>query len=385
MKKYMLFVAVIMIFIIGVPLFAFVSFSENIKAFSAYGQAINAVVLAFLELLGMAIGIWLLHLYFRRRAQQRFVFEGFSNEAELLTAEQKPINLSKLALEELILQFQSLYNQLRSYTCPNEQSQDHRGLHNWLKQLKGDSFEREDIVLPISNTSDESASASIDILNYLPLEEEVQEQIELFKKALRRMLDSFGTTTSSELASSIMDVVPKGMASVIKFFDMLISPRIVKGIGYLQYGNDKIGITIEIIDQRKHSNVLLHTFWKNSRDIPSGQQGTNAKDMSWLVPYYIELLGPAMCWLVLQMWERKVEHYFSSWPFFRHRFFHWLMHDMDALKKQKAIPFYLLGVLYYGSAEQFDARFDAYKPFFFQTAASYLQKVAKNWWAPTCI
>lgn len=381
MKKYIVSVTVILLLIIVGPIWAFIHFSEWIKEFSTYGQAFTAAVLAFFEVLGIAIGILLIYFYFRRRAQHQFIFEGFCNEAELLTAEQKPINLSKLALEELTSQFQSLYSQLRLYTQRPDQPYIHHGFSRWSKWFPKESSEREDIIFPISGVPYDSNLASVDVWTYLP-SEDVEKQVNSFKKTLEKMFDSLGTETSSELADSITDVAPKGMASMIKFFDMLISPRIVKSIGYLQYQSDKIGITIEIVDFREQSCVSLHTFWKDIQSNASGQPHIDAHDMSWVIPHYMELLGPAMRWLVLQIWGQKVSHKLS-----RHHLFSFIHHaqKQSEREKQKIVMYYLLGALYYSSGEQFPA---LHAPFFFQTAAHYLQKavdqkaVEISWWIP---
>lgn len=381
MKKYIVSVAVILLLIIVGPIWAFIHFSEWIIKYSTYGQAFTAAVLAFFEVLGIAIGILLIYFYFRRRAQHKFIFEGFCNEAELLTAEQKPINLSKLALEELTSQFQSLYSQLRLYTQRPDQPHIHHGFSRWSKWFPREFSEREDIISSISGVSYDSSLASVDVWTYLP-SEDVEKQVNSFKETLGKMFDSLGTETSSELADSITDVAPKGMASMVKFFDMLISPRIVKSIGYLQYQSDKIGITIEIIDLREQSCVSLHTFWKDIQSDAPGQPHIDANDMSWVMPHYIELLGPTMRWLVLQIWGQKVSHKLS-----RHHLFSFIHHaqKQSEREKQKIIMYYLLGALYYSSGEQFPA---IHAPFFFQTAAHYLQKavdqkaVEISWWIP---
>ena len=403
MKRYMMFVASMMMFIVGVSILTFIYFSKNLRDFGSYGQAINTAMFAFLELLGIAVGIWLLHLYFRRRAQHKFIFEGFSNEAEFLTAEQKTLNLSKLALEELISQFHLLYNQLHLYAqrgsgslgdvchdqdtdSPEEQSpvghssqksQNHQRLHRRQKlaELRG-------LLLPTSDISSESTSVSSDIWDYLFSPEEAQEQIEVLEETLSEMVDDIGTTTSPDLASMMTDVVPKSIASVMKFFDMLISPSVVKGIGYLQYQGDQVGITIDIVDLRKQKSLLLHTFWRKITS--SGQEQTGTKDMRSLIPLYIELFGPAMRWLALQVWAQKVGQNFSGRPFSVRHLFHWPPFTLTSHEKeQRANTSYLLGALYCSSAEQ--PEFDPYKRFFLQEATSYLQRAAdekKNWWCP---
>ncbi len=322
-------------------------------------------MLAFLELLGVVVGIWLLHLYFRRRAQHKFVFEGFSNEAEFLKVDQKTLNLSKLALEEMISQFHSLYNELHLYTQqPQSSPQPH---NHCCFHYRDEPTELQELMLPTSDiSSSKSSSVLIDIDMWISLEGILGQIAVVFKKALSEMVKHFSTTISLDLTSSTRDVVPQGMAPVIQLFDMLISPRIVKGIGYLQYQGDKIGITIEIVDLRKQGSALLHTFWAK---VTADQQQSGAKDMSWLAPQYIKLFGPAMRWLVLQIWAQKVDRYFSSWVFFLGNLFH--RHQQQ---KRRAKAAFLLGVLCFRSAEDFEDN----KQFFLQLATNYLQAASQK-------
>jgi hypothetical protein len=72
----------------------------------------NSSILTLLELFGLILAFVLICFVFfqfiRYYFSPQFVFDGFSNDGDLLTDAQKPLQFSKLAWEEFADQFQIL-------------------------------------------------------------------------------------------------------------------------------------------------------------------------------------------------------------------------------------------------------------------------------------
>src|SRR5690349_3272750 len=118
----MLVLIIALIVVVTVP---FIIWGEpKFTTFSHQETGITSFLLASLELIGLVISIaivvFVLYQYIRYRRPYRLVFDAFSNEATLFKNEDKPLNLSILAKEELVRQFKMIYREIKVYKNQSE-------------------------------------------------------------------------------------------------------------------------------------------------------------------------------------------------------------------------------------------------------------------------
>jgi hypothetical protein len=295
------------------------------------GQGLASLILALLELFGLIVALALVFYLFyelvRYYFPRRFIFEGISNESDLVTAELKPMSLNKLALEELANQSQTLSSQLRQYV---NNSSNNSGLVSYLS-LPANA----PLYIPPENLKDlrvYTVSSGFDILDRVKSAEgKVPQQYEL-------------------------------IISIISFLGAIIPPPVVKINAYLQRLGSlpgKVGVTFEFVDVKKRQNTI-HTFWQDEKT-----------DKSELIQWYIELLCPAMRWLVLECFEQGIMLHI---PLVNYIF-------KNYEKMRLATILYLLGILYNASAEEYKKQ----ETFFSQIAIDHFHRASnanQDWYLP---
>lgn len=297
------------------------------------GKGLIPLVLTLLELFGLIIALALVLFLFYQLIKyffpSRFIFEGFSNEADLLSIDQKPLCLSKLAWEELADQSQILTNRLRQYT---DNSINNSSLDSGAKSLPDPQFfmPPRDII----DLSNLIVGPGADILDWV-------------KSAEGKIPTQFGL-----------------LMSIISFLGVFIPPPVVKINAHLQRMGStpgKVGITFEAVDIKKKHN-LIRTFWQDEKI-----------DKSELLQRYEELLGPGMRWLVLECCKQRM---ISHIPLINR-----INIRKGSEKKRQARILYLLGIQFYTSAEEFEAQ----KKAFFQFAVEHFRMASNaklDWYLP---
>ena len=363
---WMLFIAP---FVFIMLIVSFIVWSGFIGDFSKYGQNIASLILAFLELLLIVAFMILLHQYFRDHRPHRFFFDGFCNEADVLKSEQKPVNLSKLAQEELANQFQELYDQMAQYSELYDQQAQYSELYDQQAQYS-DSSQDPVVVLP---NIEKSSSLNIGI--YLPAlkdeDKSIKQAVDVLVEELQDIVNTLGGPIDAS-SNALENIAPQGVGPIMPLIDTLVAPDVFKVTGYLQYKNDEVGITLELASPR-YRKPLIHTFWQKRKhtSLPVKPQSPDSPNDDWLVTDYITLLGPSMRWLMLQIWEKDISQ-------------RKVKGGGTGKEQKEAVMLCLLGAIYYASADQFEE----HKRFFLQSAASCFQKAMTkqheqiSWWVP---
>ena len=80
-----------------------------------------SLIVVIIELCAVAIALVALHHYFRYYRSSVFIFKGFSNAAKLVDIDHVPVDLDKLAREELAYQFRLVYGKLMGAYAEDDQ------------------------------------------------------------------------------------------------------------------------------------------------------------------------------------------------------------------------------------------------------------------------
>jgi hypothetical protein len=328
-----------------------------------------AIILSLLEIFGIIIVISLVHQSIQYRRPRRFVFEGFSNASQFADNQKQSIDLNSLAREEIIFQFQIVYHELQKYA------------DNWMSRKNPISSQRlspstpqpnsdADVYTPLFTKKDLYFESNANIQSSLPIIGEYRSDIsiEIFNiliTQLKQVMKSFGDYNDAfAIANIVGGPAPQEIGFFLRFIDAVFPPKVIKATGHLQYRkslSERVGITLETIDSTTQQFSPSRTIWQPNR----------ASKKS-LTESYIELLSPAMRWLVLMFWEQEVEPKLKFDYFGSKSFTHQQLH---------ARFLYLLGSLYRATAKQFPT----YSNFFNQLAIEHLRRASnedKNCWLP---
>lgn len=363
--KRILAIVVLVIVLVAVVFAAFViSGGTRFSSVSSNEQLITSFLLASVELIGLVVSIALviliLYQYIRFRRPYRLVFEAFSNESNLVNAENKPLNLSILAQEELARQFKIIYRGLKKFTDKDGQE---------IEALAVDELYIEED----SSRSDTGKYIFAGLIKQSGM-------IEDLKEVIKDLQDPEGIN----LMQLVGEFVPKEVSPIMKFIEAIFPPHVIRATGHLQAKSDqsrRAGITFEFVDLGSQRNLLVRTLrWQSSecKEDPvdtalsahsniSNETSTNEES-----DHYIELLIPAMCWVALMFLEQKL---ISNVPFKNHIL---KAHE----KRRKARIYYLIGALYYIHS----IRLKTYNDFYRQLAVEHLrlaQITDKNWSLPS--
>ncbi len=356
MRRFLIIVLLIIVFILLVTIPFYLWGIERFVAFSEQEKIISDIILPTLELIGIFVAVvivvTILFQYFRYRRPYRLVFEAFSNEPELIDTEKKPLNLSILAQEELERQFRIIYNELNGYSD---------------RKKKSKSFE----ALVADELYIEEEALGNKIGNYVSVDQiKKSGLIEDLKNVIKFLKDPKGMN----LISLVGEIAPKEAAPVMKFIEAVIPPHIIKATGYLQWRSskaDKVGMTFKYEDLSNQRNLMVRTIWWQSSEksatathiqtsFPS--RAANNTLTYKVTEQYFELLSPAMYWTALIFWEQKL---ISHVPPLNHIF-------KNRERRRQARILYLLGSLYYAHAEQYHAN----NTFFYQLAVEHFRQAS---------
>ena len=357
----MVLLIILLVVVVTVP---FIIWGETRFAFFSHQEkGITDFLFASLELIGLvvsiAIVVFILYQYIRYRRPYRLVFEAFSNESDLVDTENKPLNLSILAQEELVRQFKIIYSDLKGYS--DQGSQDFEAL------VADELYIEEEL-------------SGNDVGKYVSADQiKKGGMIEDLKEVIRDLKDPKGIN----LMNLVGEIAPKEVTPFMKFIEAIFPAHVIRAIGHLQCKSDKsgrVGITFEFVDLGSQRNLMVRTLrWQSSDNIevsadttpPAESNIANETLTNKRTDYYIELLSPAMYWVALMFWEQK------------------LLSDISLInrilkvreKRRKARILYLIGALYYAHADQFKA----YSSFFCQLAVEHFRPALiadANWGLP---
>jgi hypothetical protein len=307
-------------------------------------------LLALLEPLGMIFVLYLilfiLFQFIGPYFSPRIIFEGLSNEADLLAADLKPINFSKLAWEELVDQSHILTKQWRQYKSVSDDNTSSET--DWVAML-----------------SDAAAVPPLDLLTQdLPWGDYPSPAILLPE------------TNILDWVKLVEGKVPKEYSlilNIVSFFGAAMPPSTTRIIGHLQNMGDtgKVGITLEIMDPKNTHNFEICSFWQDkSRDSPSTRSTDQSGPEKPSMQSYRALLRPAMRWLLLMSNKQKEGPRLSQWSGRKLKAIEAKMSQMFLKQKEgsrlsprhrkkledrrkKASKLYLLGALSFASAQEF--------------------------------
>ena len=347
------------------------------------GQGIISLILALLQLVGIALAlglvVYVLFQYAQYIRPNRFIFEGFSNASKLTDAEKLPLDLNILARENLIHQFKVLDNE-------------------W-GNLSGDTSSDADALLTDGEFFGQT-SQKLDYNKYIPAEFTKDSHVlEDLKEVITSVKDSEGIN----LMALAEEIAPKEVTPIMKFVEAVVPPHIIRATGYLQWQTvkpDRAGITFEFVDQGSQRNLMIRTIWWKSKEeekhekksdiqssarislddmISANQESSNQKkattsddeELSLATHCYIDLLDPGMYWLALMFWKQRM---LSNTPLLNYIR---ISHE----KRRQAQLLYLFGAMFYACTEQFIE----YRDFFCQLAIEHFRQasiVDKKWCLP---
>ena len=338
-------------------------------------NSLASLIFVIIELCLIAIALVALHHYFRYYRSSVFIFKGFSNAAKLGDIDQIPVDLNNLAREELAYQFRLVYEKLKKHyvesndrenACDfaHQSSDDQEKCDTRLSDLYAEEVRPEDKdVWPLPNTEFQRS-----ILN--------TRKADLLVNYLKKTMELTKTGDLSDLVSAIERTAPERIAPVVSLMDMIFPARAITVTCHLQWrGNcsSGIGITFEVTDSKKKGGVsFTQTLWLDRTIL--------TKEGKKLTEYYIELLKPAMRWLVLLYWEREIWLDVSNDD---KKGFSMLLHQLVATlgifnndkEGLRRAFLYLLGELCYVSADHFSVCSN----FFAQQAICRLCKVTSGY------
>jgi hypothetical protein len=237
----MVLLIIVLVVVVTVP---FIVWGETRFAFFSHQEKdLTDFLLTSLELIGLVISIaivvFILYQYVSYRRPYRLVFEAFSNESELVEAENKPLNLGILAQEELVRQFKIIYSDLKENS--DQGSQD-------LEALVADELYIEEEL----SGNDVGKYVSTDQINKGGM-------IEDLKEVINDLKDPKGIN----LMNLVGEIAPKEVTPFMKFFEAIFPPHLIRATGHLQCKSDKsgrVGITFEFVDLGSQRNLLVRTL-----------------------------------------------------------------------------------------------------------------------------
>ena len=187
------------------------------------------------------------------------------------------------------------------------------------------------------------------------------------------------TDDLSDIVNALERTPTKGIAPVMNLMDVIFPARSITVTCHLQWGGscaDRVGITFEVTDSKKRGGIsFTQTLWSDRTN--------SAKEDKKLTKYYIELLKPAMRWLVLLYWEREVWLDVSNdvkkgLSMLFHQFLVTLGISNNDKEGLHPAFLYMLGALCYVSADHFPVCSN----FFNQQAVSWFSKATRMY--PNC-
>jgi hypothetical protein len=353
------------------------------------GESIISLTLTILQIVGIALAIVLTMLiilqYILYLRPRHFVFEGFSNIEALTDPKKSPLNLNALAQEKLLLQCTALYRALSNY--PSNSQKADKILLDTTSLLMDKPFSAKNA--KVKNEED-------DITRFLTPNLLAQGELSVAKRELvlcaREIVRSLQEQNQVNVMSLMGEIAPAQISPLAKLINAVIPPYIIKSTAYLQYfrddksGSNRPGITLEIVNVRNQRRLALHTIWEEPNDtkssiaaspgssissttdqtIPQSQEQAHTESNSELkVDQYIDLLKPTLRWLAIMFLERRL---LSHVPPINHILW-WREHGRIAQVH------YVLGVLYYVSAEQEHyKKHEEHNSFFWELAVEQFHK-----------
>jgi hypothetical protein len=301
-----------------------------------------------------------------------------------------PLDLSMLAREELMNQFKAIYSEWEKYSGYLDPDTD--------TLLTDDLYE--------------NISLGYDIEKYIPTEffkdngiVDLREVIKFLKRSetidLRKLAGEIASKEANNVMGTTGEIAPKEVTPILKFIETVVPPHIVRATGHLQWSKDmlgRVGITFEFVELGSQRNLMIRTIWWQSSEkraafagvqppselsmadeVIANEAETNSKqatlpnddEISLTTDRYIALLGPAMRWLALMFWEQRMALHVP----FTNRVF------KNRDKRFQAQILYLLGVMYYACAYQFQA----YSSFFHELANEHFRQASttdSSWGLP---
>ncbi|HEU5376989.1 MAG TPA: hypothetical protein VFV38_16285 [Ktedonobacteraceae bacterium] len=327
--------------------------ASRMNSMSSVGQQAVTLVGAIFALFGIIFLLIMLHAYFYIHRSRQFTFEGIGNESGIAQVANKPINMTKLAREELTKQFREIYDELRLCIMRYEKSDyNYHDFSLVAREHKQGSpkYQRADLTEYLVSYGEDEHTLSIRSI----------------RKAIKQIVNIDPGHIMGYTLQEIGAGVPQPFQPLTKFVDALVPPNTIKAVAYLQWqgtcstqsiGEEQkglAGITLELEDLGQKRRSRIYTLWQSV----SKEQKVlyllaihkdNHKEIA--LNCYIQLLRPTMRWLVLLFWE--------SYLF-----------DELGKHKESAELFYILGALYLYSAKQFEE----YKDIFLKCARECLQQ-----------
>ena len=359
----MALVASILTIIVIILLFS----KDSISTYKSWGDAAIQLVLAILELFGIIFLLVILHAYFYTHRSRHFTFEGFDNESELPKLANMPINMTKLAREELTKQFRIIYEELTLCITryeKNDYSYNDESMMIQNYKHEATEYKRAELMGYFYTFGEQKHELSIKSIN------SAIDQI--IKISSNRNVEGYPLQKMIEDASHIF-------RPLTKFIDALVPPNTVRAVASLQWQgvsaathiqspptehkdpfslHGPAGITLELEDLSQKQRSTIHTLWQPTYKETNPQSTDDYKEDA--LRCYRKLLPPIMRWLVLLFWE---SHLLENHITIKKSIFH----------KKYAEFFFILGILYLYSADQFTD----YKNFFRQHALKHLRQATQ--------
>src|SRR5579863_3161360 len=364
MKSILAIVLPILAFAVLVTVPLFIWGGQSYSFLINQEKAIASFILVTLELAGIAFSIVIVVFVIIQYAQyvrsRRFVFDGFSNESKLNDALKTPLVLGILAREELVNQFEAIYNELKGYY--DNVSQDFEAFAVDELHIQKD---------PSGNNI--GRYVSVDQINTGGMIEDQKEIIRSLKDPkginLMKLAEEIASKEANNMMAMAGEIAPKEISPILKFIEAVIPPHIIRATGHLQGWRGKpgrVGITFEFVDLGSQRNLMVRTIWRS----PDGELNKiNNTLTNKMTHYYIELLSPAMHWMALMFLE---ENLISQVPPINR-----ILNILNIFnipntreKRRQARLLALLSLQYFASALQFRA----YNSFFIQLAIEHFRR-----------
>lgn len=382
----LLVVLLIFCLVLAVAILLTIMWSEAVVPLTQRGRDIISFILMLLQLLGIAIAIAIALLvivqYIQDLRPRHFVFGGFSNVSKLLEAEKMPLDLDMLAREKLVYQFEILNHRLH----PTD-----------------DTSTDVDALFDAERCSPKNPAGS-NIRGYLLSDQIKKEIVDDLTKDLTKITADLNMPKYTDLVNLVGEIAPAEITPFMRLVDAVIPPHIIKAVGHLQWWKatpDCAGITFDFVDLGEQRSITVRTIRWHPSDENSSDKSTISElacnelilsgkgngesvhreqeepDENQIIQLatdrYLELLDPSMRWLALVFWEQRTSLHVP----FRYR----VNRDKNYKEERLAYLQYILGALYYTSANEFRA----YDQFFTQLAIEHFGraiKIKSDWYLP---
>ena len=214
------------------------------------GQGVISLILALLQLVGIALGlalvIFILFQYVQYVHSSRFIFEGFSNAPKLIEDVKMPLDLNILAREKLIYQFKILDREWEI-----------------LSDVASSDFD----ALLTDELYFDKISQKQDTKKYVPMELTKNSEV---LKDLKEVITAIKDAEGINLMAFAEEIVPKEVTPIMKFVEAVVPPHIIRATGHLQWQSDRedgrAGITFEFVDLASQRNLMVRTIWWQSQE-----------------------------------------------------------------------------------------------------------------------